>query len=103
MGKLTDVAIVPSGVVESDAVGVDWAHAAVAVTNNNNPIFFMLPPRRDTPHPFSNEMPWNQGFNWDGNKGVRGGQGYEGVRALWEIGFFRAILRIPVASAIKPL
>ncbi len=26
------------------------------------------------------QMPWNHGFSLEGNKGVRGGQGYEGVR-----------------------
>src|SRR5579872_3094913 len=32
-----------------------------------------------TPRRFSGEMLRNPSFNWDGNKGVRGGQGYEGV------------------------
>jgi hypothetical protein len=49
-------------------------------------------------------------LNWDGNKGVRGGQGYEGVRQLWETGFFSLFANpccisypAPVRFAAEPI
>src|SRR5579863_3318458 len=106
IGKLTEVAMVPCGVDESVEVasGADWAHAAVAITSNsnNNPVFFMLPPGRDAlrAHPQSDAVEIK--LQMDGNKGVRGGQGYEGVSQVRKQ-IFRAKCESAVASGIRPL
>jgi hypothetical protein len=62
---LADVKMVPSGVtgVARAASAVAWAHAALAASSTNSPIFFMLPPRRDTRRLLSSKMPWKLGFN----------------------------------------
>src|ERR1700733_12997359 len=64
MGKLAVEKSVLSGMV--------GLQAALATINTKSPIFFMLPPRRDTCRLLSSKMPRKLGFKWKVTRGVRG-------------------------------
>src|ERR1700735_3392633 len=74
MGKLAVEKSVLSGMVGlAVALSVaDWAQAALATISTKSPIFFMLPPRRDTRRLLSSKMPRKLGFKRKVTRGVRG-------------------------------
>src|SRR5215472_7434143 len=91
-GKLAEVGAVPSGAwieLKSGAVcvacavcsggGVLCAQPAVASSNTNSPVFFMLPPEKTSTWRASPQLnARKERLQAEGNKRVREGQGYEG-------------------------